>query len=980
MEKNYSNKFIVSINSLTKIFILLLFFAMSFNSYGQVIKTFTPRTSSLSTPPNQTQYTVKGDFTMLGNTNLTLVTYGDNTSNSEDMKYVDVDSDANTWNSSSSTLALSTENGSVPSCSNIIYAGLYWTGRAGSSNTFNVTKNIPIGGTTTTTVTDTNQRFYENQSIPNTNYKLVISRSGNNNNRIITYTFQPIVVTSGNNTVAFIYRHNSGSQTLHVSVNGGAESPISTSSITSDDAYLASPYIIFTDSSYTLKVNRLKRDGKNSDTGSPTSAYVDVAYKVTVPNTTSVTKSFDKTKVKIKGPTASGYTQITANSVSGSSEINFPSTDYGSMYAGYADITDYVKQNGIGQYYVADIALLEGDGGNTGYYGGWGMVVVYENSKMDWRDITVFDGYAYVCGSCTANYEIPITGINTKQFGDVKLKVGVMSGEGDRGIPGDYFQIQKQIDNSYLTLNNSDGVGDNYFNSSISTGGNARNPNLLNNTGLDISIFNIPNTDKSVIKNSQNTTKFRYGTTQDTYIIFNVAFAVDAYIPEPEGIINVSAINGVANPANLTVLPGGEIEYKLELKNVGTEAISNTKVSIPIPFTSNFVPGSISFTQASGFNPISNPIYVPAPLGGATGSIVWDIGTLPVPTNINNILGTLTFKLKATTDCSLLVNSSCGTIVPLNGTIEGQGVTSGIQFDEAIFQGHVVSGVCEGEKIPTPLIVNIDAAAFVNANCGGQTPIRDFYVCNGSVTSINISEVSGEFPVGTRFYNEYPVTNSSIEYTSSNPFPLSTATYFAIPPGTSICYYEFRIGISATPDVPLATVTTQPTCSVTTGSFTITNYNANYTYTITPSTNVVQNGAVVIAPSGTYTVTAKLNNCTSGNSQNIVINAVPLPPTADAGSDVTINCTTPSTTLTATGGVSYSWSPAIGLSATNVANPTAEPTATTTYTVTVTGSNGCTDTDEVTVTVDKTAPTADAGSDVTINCTTPSTTLTATGG
>ena len=40
-------------------------------------------------------------------------------------------------------------------------------------------------------------------------------------------------------------------------------------------------------------------------------------------------------------------------------------------------------------------------------------------------------------------------------------------------------------------------------------------------------------------------------------------------------------------------------------------------------------------------------------------------------------------------------------------------------------------------------------------------------------------------------------------------------------------------------------------------------------------------------------------------------------------------------------GGAYSWTSTSGLSASNVAAPTANPTSTTTYTLTVTGSNGC---------------------------------------
>ena len=56
----------------------------------------------------------------------------------------------------------------------------------------------------------------------------------------------------------------------------------------------------------------------------------------------------------------------------------------------------------------------------------------------------------------------------------------------------------------------------------------------------------------------------------------------------------------------------------------------------------------------------------------------------------------------------------------------------------------------------------------------------------------------------------------------------------------------------------------------------------------------------------------------------------------------------------ATGGTSpleYSWSPTTGLDNPNIAQPTASPTSTTTYTLTVTGDDGCSDSDDVIVTV-----------------------------
>lgn len=75
---------------------------------------------------------------------------------------------------------------------------------------------------------------------------------------------------------------------------------------------------------------------------------------------------------------------------------------------------------------------------------------------------------------------------------------------------------------------------------------------------------------------------------------------------------------------------------------------------------------------------------------------------------------------------------------------------------------------------------------------------------------------------------------------------------------------------------------------------------------------------------------------------------------ASAGPDVMI-CSGQSTLLNGSGGTSYSWAPAAGLSNPNIANPIATPDTTTTYTLTILGGNtSCPSntSDQVTITVD----------------------------
>ncbi len=62
------------------------------------------------------------------------------------------------------------------------------------------------------------------------------------------------------------------------------------------------------------------------------------------------------------------------------------------------------------------------------------------------------------------------------------------------------------------------------------------------------------------------------------------AMAVDAYIPEIEGVMSLVSIDGVPATNTATVLPGQVIEYSIKLLNEGTEAINNAIIKIDIPY------------------------------------------------------------------------------------------------------------------------------------------------------------------------------------------------------------------------------------------------------------------------------------------------------------------------------------------------------------------------------------------------------------
>ena len=125
----------------------------------------------------------------------------------------------------------------------------------------------------------------------------------------------------------------------------------------------------------------------------------------------------------------------------------------------------------------------------------------------------------------------------------------------------------------------------------------------------------------------------------------------------------------------------------------------------------------------------------------------------------------------------------------------------------------------------------------------------------------------------------------------------------------------------------------------------------------------------------TYTFTSA--PCTVTATTNVVVNPLP---TVFAGIDAII-CSGASTALQATGASTYQWSvnggAAVGLNNPNISNPSASPTTTTTYSVLGVDVNGCTNVDQVQVSVNA-LPTVNAGANTSI-CPGIPTTLGATG-
>ena len=147
---------------------------------------------------------------------------------------------------------------------------------------------------------------------------------------------------------------------------------------------------------------------------------------------------------------------------------------------------------------------------------------------------------------------------------------------------------------------------------------------------------------------------------------------------------------------------------------------------------------------------------------------------------------------------------------------------------------------------------------------------------------------------------------------------------------------------------------------------------AGLTYTWSGGGQAAAGTTLTVTPTTTTTYTVVGSNGTCTNSASVTVTVTP-PPVANAGPDLSVCPNRASAPLgtTALPGLTYSWSPATGLSSPTAAQPTVtlpNPTGTpvaVTYTLTATSANGCVATSTVVVTVTP-PPVANAGPDLSV--------------
>jgi gliding motility-associated-like protein len=534
-----------------------------------------------------------------------------------------------------------------------------------------------------------------------------------------------------------------------------------------------------------------------------------------------------------------------------------------------------------------------------------------------------------------------------------------------------------------------------------------RNGNLIGVTRRDLQllVINCPTNPTPVLSSSLGTTSTQFSVEEGATLCFDYGYSD----PNNNNVTLVSA-GSIFNPAITS--PAATVTTPVTGNtNAATQFCWTTACgqarTLPYQFqtsatdngcppkTANNVfqitvnpvapPTAISGTQVSC--QFASQTYSTALIAGATynwsisgGTIVsqnnnqvtvqWNsLGANSISVNVTNQFGcnSAPIDLEVVVTAAPSVNAGTDATICIGNQIQLTGSTSANP-------GYTVSwtpvGIISGSTTLSPIVAPTSTTDYIltiniGNGCFGRDTVRivvnnpqvdagaNVDICSGESAQLNATATAGLLLWS-------PTTGLS-NATILNPIasPLNTTTYTLLLTDSFGCTANDNVTVNVADVVNL---TTSPDAIVCNGECISLSVSGATIYQWSPSIglNSITSPTPSACPSSTqtYQVIGFNNFCTDTAYITLTVPALII---ANAGSDVSI-CIGESTNLNGSGSLNFNWSPSISLSNAAIANPIATPVGTTTYTLTITDDFGCTDDDQITITVNP-LPSVNAGED-----------------
>ncbi|WP_369184225.1 hypothetical protein [Streptomyces sp. Y1] len=214
-------------------------------------------------------------------------------------------------------------------------------------------------------------------------------------------------------------------------------------------------------------------------------------------------------EVYLKVPGEDQYRNIANDQPS----IGYITTTDESSYQASADVTDLVKNAGNGTYTVANMDSVV----KPHSWGGWTIVVVYENDCLPKRHLHVWDGFQVELPD-SPELTVDLPGLQTEQSGPPAAKMGWVVYDGDLKWTGDTLAV-KSTNGPRTMFSDVNHPADNAFNSTIEELNPAdaftRNPTYRNNFGYDSDTWDV----SPFLRDGDTDIKTIFDTTKNGYDI-----------------------------------------------------------------------------------------------------------------------------------------------------------------------------------------------------------------------------------------------------------------------------------------------------------------------------------------------------------------------------------------------------------------------------------------------------------------------------
>lgn len=417
------------------------------------------------------------------------------------------------------------------------------------------------------------------------------------------------------------------------------------------------------------------------------------------------------------------------------------------FYCRSANVTALVQAAGTGTYSVGGVpaTVLAAEASNNG--GGWTLAVVYGNSALHQRNLSLFVGNYFVSTTAAAP-PVGVQGFCAPSIGAVNAFMFVSAIEGDPQTVGDHMYFgptnSAALTNVVNQLSGPNNVANNFFagqinycqsdnllgtaitNGTLDTSGTFGLSNSIPGTGVsgarqgwDITCVNV----SSNLSNGDTSAFVQGDTVGDGYSIDALALQIDVGSP-------VLTTSQTVDKASTFV--GDTLTYTVTVTNSGTADAVNLIFTDPLPFGTSYIANTFKTNGVviAGANPVNG---VSVPIIKQNGSY-----TATYQVQVNQIPPAAKFITHATIDfqyagaCaqspiinSTLVNANVQTLVPLLNVNKISSLTNALPGQTFTY---------------TINVPNIGTTNTVNSALNDQIPVGTTYV--PGTTTLNGAGIS----------------------------------------------------------------------------------------------------------------------------------------------------------------------------------------------------------------------------------------------